>query len=445
LLPDSVKADMSDPQSDAQSTYDPLVPVPEASRQWGPRDAFSLWFSLGVGLLVLQAGAYLVPGLSPLDALIAIVLGSLIGATLLGLAGVVGTDTGLSTISALRPVLGIRGASVPAVLNIVQLLGWGGFEIIAVRDAADKLSKQSFGFSAPLVFTLVFGIAATLLAVMGPLSFVRRFLRHWGMWLLMAGAAWMTWALISNHDLAALWAKAGDGTLSMGGGIDMVCAMPLSWLPLIADYSRFGKSAKSTFSGTLLGYALANTWFYGLGAAYGLIAATDPRMAADGALISALAISGGGLALLLILIDETDNIFADIFSAAMSAQTLARIGLRPLIIGFGVLCILIAFFVPMAAYQDFLYKIGSVFAPLYGVLLCDHFLIRKRRIAADQIALKGGLYWYAAGFAPIALIAWVAGIGAYYAILSFAPAFGATLPAFAVSGIAYWGLKQIWR
>jgi len=168
-------------------------------------------------------------------------------------------------------------------------------------------------------------------------------------------------------------------------------------------------------------------------------------MAKDGALISALAISGGGLALLLILIDETDNVFADIFSAAMSAQTLVRIGLPVLTLGFGAICTVIALFVPMVTYQDFLYKIGSVFAPLYGVLLCDHFLIRKRRVDAAQIDLKGGAYWYLSGFAPIAMIAWGLGVGAYYAILSYYPALGATLPAFAVSGLSYWGLRTLIR
>jgi NCS1 family nucleobase:cation symporter-1 len=110
------------------------------------------------------------------------------------------------------------------------------------------------------------------LAILGPVSFVRRFLRAWGLWLLLAGAGWLTWRLLADHDLAALLAKAGTGEMSFGAGVDLVVAMPLSWLPLIADYTRFGRSPGGMFRGSAAGYLLANVWFMGLGAAYALAA-----------------------------------------------------------------------------------------------------------------------------------------------------------------------------
>ncbi|CAM3137847.1 putative hydroxymethylpyrimidine transporter CytX [Asticcacaulis taihuensis] len=422
-----------------QDAYDPLVPVPENKRTLTLRDAFSLWFSLGIGLLVLQAGAYLVPGLSLGEGLLAIVIGSVAGAVLLGLAGVVGADTGLSTMGALRPTLGVRGASVAAILNVIQLVGWGAFEIIAMRDAANTLSTNTLHFTLPVLWTLVFGVAATGLAVMGPLSFVRRFLRHWGLWLLLAGAAWMTYALLADHNLAAAFARKGDGSLSLGGGIDLVIAMPLSWLPLIADYARFGKSPGAVFKGSTLGYLLANIWFFALGAAYALVAAGNP----DQLLLSALATTGGGLALLLILIDETDNVFADIFSAATSLGSLLHFRIRHLVIGFGVLCTLIALFVPMAEFMSFLYMIGSVFTPLYGVLLVDHFLIHKRQVAVPDISRIGGAYGFSYGVHISAFAAWAAGIATYYYVLNLLPTIGATLPAFFIAAVSYWGLAKV--
>lgn len=422
-----------------QDAYDPLVPVPANKRTLTLRDAFSLWFSLGIGLLVLQAGAYLVPGLSLAEGLLAIIIGSVAGAVLLGLAGVVGADTGLSTMGALRPTLGVRGASVAAILNVIQLVGWGAFEIIAMRDAANTLSTNTFHLTLPVLWTLVFGAAATGLAVMGPLSFVRRFLRHWGIWLLLAGAAWMTYALLADHNLADAFARKGNGSLSLGGGIDLVIAMPLSWLPLIADYARFGKSPGAVFKGSTLGYLLANIWFFALGAAYALMAAGNP----DQLLLSALATTGGGLALLLILIDETDNVFADIFSVATSLGSLLHFRIRHLVIGFGVLCTLIALFVPMAEFMSFLYMIGSVFTPLYGVLLVDHFLIRKRQVTVLDISRISGAYRFSYGVHISAFAAWAAGIATYYYVLNLLPALGATLPAFFISAVTYWALAKM--
>ncbi|MBN9319796.1 MAG: putative hydroxymethylpyrimidine transporter CytX, partial [Caulobacterales bacterium] len=346
-------------------TYDPLTPVPADRRVFGARDAFSLWFSLGIGLLVLQAGALLTPGLGLGAALAAIVAGSVLGVLLLAAAGFVGADTGLSAIGSLRPALGARGAAIPAVLNAIQLTGWGAFEIIAMRDSADALAKQTFGVSNPLLWTILFGALATWLAVMGPVSFVRRFLRVWGLWLLLAGAGWLTWRLLAEYDLAALMARPGTGEMTFAAGVDLVVAMPLSWLPLIADYTRFGRTPGGMFRGSALGYLLANIWFMGLGAAYALASG------GENLLLTALAASGGGIALLLIVIDETDNTFADIHSAAVSTATLIRRPPARLALGFGALCTLTALFAPLGQYEGFLLTIGSVFAPLFGVLLVD--------------------------------------------------------------------------
>ncbi len=407
--------------------YDPLTPVPAERRVFGTRDAFSLWFSLGIGLLVLQAGAFLVPGLSLPMALAAIVVGSVLGALLLAAAGVVGADTGLSSMGALRLTLGRRGAAVPAVLNAVQLAGWGAFEIIAMRDAADALAKQNFGVSNPLAWTLLFGVLATALAVLGPVSFVRRFLRAWGLWLLLGGAGWLTWRLLAQHDLGALLAKAGTGETSFGAGVDLVAAMPLSWLPLIADYTRFGRTPGGMFRGSLAGYVLANIWFMGLGAAYALAAGSE------GLLLSALAAAGGGVALLLIIIDETDNAFADLHSAAVSTATLVPVRPARLALAFGAVCTLAALLAPMGQYEGFLLLIGSVFAPLFGVLLADHFIVRRRKAegaASGAVSVSG-------------LAAWAIGIAAYQAVSRLAPEVGATLPAVVAAGVAYVGLRRV--
>ena len=418
------------------STYAPLLPVPHARRAFGTPDAFALWFSLGIGLLVAQAGALLVPGMSLPYALAAIVIGTLIGVVLLALAGVVGTDTGLAAMSSLRPTLGLRGASVPAVLNAVQLVGWGSFEIIVMRDSADALAKQSFGLSMPLIWTLIFGVLATALAITGPLSFVRRFLRTWGIWLLLGGAGWLTWNLLSKQDFGALMNRPGTGDMPFGAGIDLVVAMPLSWLPLIADYTRFGRSAGGTFRGTLFGYGIANIWFYALGAFYGLAAGGG-----DALLTVALAQAAGGIALLLILIDEIDNAFADIHSAAVSTGTFWATASVPLLsAAFGALCTLIALLVQMGKYQNFLLLIGSVFAPLFGVVLADHFIVRKRRVEIAALTDPRGPYGFSGGWHVSGFIAWALGIAAYHAINQWLPNLGATLPALVVGAVAYLAL-----
>jgi NCS1 family nucleobase:cation symporter-1 len=170
-----------------------------------------------------------------------------------------------------------------------------------------------------------------------------------------------------------------------------------------------------------------------LGAAYALVAGAHGGSGSETLLLSALAASGGGVALLLIVIDETDNTFADIHSAAVSTATLVPVKPANLALIFGGVCTTIALFAPIAQYEGFLLLIGSVFAPLFGVLLTDHFVIRRRATAEARVGL----------YLP-ALLAWAAGVAAYQALSRLAPDLGATLPSFVAAGGVYWGLKRVW-
>jgi NCS1 family nucleobase:cation symporter-1 len=415
------------------STYSPDLAVPASKRVFGARDLFSLWFSLGIGLMVLQTGALLAPGLGLAFGLLAIALGTAVGVLLLAAVGVIGSDTGLASMAAIKLSLGNYGASLPAVLNLLQLIGWGAFEIIVMRDAASLLAARAFGeeslWTQPLLWTLLFGALATLLAVTGPLTFVRQILRKWGIWLLLAACVWLTWNLFAKADLVTLWAQRGDGSLPFALGFDIAIAMPLSWLPLIADYSRFGKRAGSVFTGTALGFFIGNLWLMGLGVAYTLAFAPSGEV---NALLLALAGAGLGIPLLLILLDESENAFADIHSAAVSSGTLLKLKVEHLALAIGAVCTLIACVAPLAQYQNFLLLIGSVFAPLFGVVLVDHFILRKRA----SVVMHHALRWSA-------LAAWAGGVATYHLLANFYPQLGATLPALILAGVLQFGLGSL--
>src|SRR5206468_7082015 len=108
-------------------------------------------------------------------ALLAIVLGSVIGCVPLALVGLAGAREGVPGMVLFRPVLGLRGSYLPSVLNIAQLIGWTGFELWAMSLVADQILHISYWFWLP-------GVAAvcTLLALGGPVLVVRRWLERFG-------------------------------------------------------------------------------------------------------------------------------------------------------------------------------------------------------------------------------------------------------------------------
>ena len=415
-----------------------IEPVPGEHRYLGFLDYFALWSSLGVGLLVLLAGTLLVPGLGLGQALLAIVIGTAIGNLLLALAGWVGSDTAVPTMVLLRPVLGIRGSYAPTLLNLLQLIGWGSFEVIIMAQAANGISQTLFGFSNFPLWVLFFAAWCTLLAIGGPLVVVRHWLEKFAVWLVYGTSIYLTYYLFAHYDVGALLRQAGTGELPFWLAVDLVIAMPISWMPLVADYNRFARNSGQAFWGTYLGYFVANVWFYALGALFVLALGT-------GDLIPAImAVTGGWAALILILVDETDNAFADIYSAAVSSQNiLPRTRQLWLAVAVGAICFVLAATVPIAQYESFLLLIGSVFVPLFGVLAADYFILRGRRYDVAELYRAGGAYWYQRGVNGLAVLAWALGIIIYHAVARWLPWLGASVPSFLAALVLYLILARV--
>ena len=127
-----------------------LKPLTDADRVFGFRDHTALWLSMGVGLLVIQIGAYLVPALGAKEALVVIILGSALGAGLLGWTAKIACDSGLSSAGLMHATYGSKFARLPVLLNVAQLIGWTTFEIVIMRDGTVAIARQSGGFGGGL-------------------------------------------------------------------------------------------------------------------------------------------------------------------------------------------------------------------------------------------------------------------------------------------------------
>lgn len=405
-----------------------IEPVPIHHRIMGFIDYFALWSSLGVGLLVFLAGSLLVPGLGLSQAILAIVLGTLIGNALLALAGYIGSREAIPTMVLLRPVLGIRGSYLPTILNILQLIGWGAFEVIIMAEAASQITQKLLGFSAFVPWVAFFSIWCTLMAIGGPLIVVREWIEKFAIWLVYGITIYLTWYMLSRYDIPALWRKPGTGELPFLIGLDLVIAMPISWMPLVADYNRFARKAGNAFWGTYLGYFVANVWFYALGALFILALGTRELIPAI------LSLTGGMVALVLILVDETDNAFADIYSAAVSGQNiLPRVPQWILVVITGLICFILGVTVPIAQYENFLLLIGSVFVPLFGVLAAHYFFVEKGKYKIEELYKPRGSYWFAGGLNWKGLVAWILGVITYQAVVRLIPWVGASIPSFVIA------------
>jgi purine-cytosine permease-like protein len=181
----------------------------------------------------------------------------------------------------------------------------------------------------------------------------------------------------------SLWRQPGTGGLTFWTAVDLVIAQPVSWLPLVADYTRFARSPRAAMGGTFWGYLAGNAWFYALGALLALSAGlADATPVGLAQAIASLA--GGWIVMLVLLVGETDEAFANIYSMAVSSLNLRDRTPRSFaIVLAGVAGLLLAAWLGprpdagIATFQSFLFLLGSVFVPLFGVFVGDFFILRR--------------------------------------------------------------------
>ena len=416
-----------------------IEPVPERLRVLGLLDTGLLWGNLGVSLLVIVAGTYLVPALSLPDAFLAILIGGAIGNAMLATAGMIGADARVPAMVLMRAPLGRRGSYVPTALNVAQCIGWSIFELLIIATAAAALSDELFGFRATWLWTIVFGGVALALALLGPIGFVRRFVRKFALWAVPVALAYLTWWALDGADLGTLWDAPGEGGLSVWQGSDLVVAITVSWIPLAADYTRFSRSRRDAFWGTGVGYFVPDVWLFGLGAILLL-----SRDLSDPAALPAAVVAGGAiaaLALFALMVTETDEAFANVYSTAVSLQNvLPRVPQRVLIAAVSVTATVGALTIDLLSYQSFLLLLGSFFVPLFAVLLADWLVAGRHYGAADVFgapAVRPGLL--AAWLAGFALYQWLSPTGPSWWVEQVERldppgwAIGSTVPSFVVS------------
>lgn len=387
-----------------------IAPIAAEGRTLSAFDIGILWNDLSLGLLVLVTGGLLVPALGLPAAIGAIVLGSLIGCLPLAAVALAGAREGLPAMVLFRPVLGRTGSYLPSVLNVAQLLGWTSVEFWAMGRLANSLSIELFGLDAFWLWLALTAVTCTALAIGGPVVVVKRFLERFGTWIVLGSGLLLTITLLRAGSMASAWTGSGEGGLPFWLAVDLAIVMPISWLPLVADSTRFARSQRGVLTATFVGYAAGNIWFYVLGALLVLNAVAVPSAEGIGIAIFRVAAGLAEVLILGLLIGEAPNAFANIYSTAVSTlNVVPRASATVLSVVVGALAFLLALLFTMERYEVFLFVIGSVFVPLGAVFLADYFVRARGRYGPELVFGPGS-----EGFRWPALVPWVVGFILYH-------------------------------
>ena len=320
-----------------------------------------IWFGAGVSIAEIVTGTYLA-SLGMTKGILATVIGHIIGCVLLFLAGIIGAKTKKSSMETVKISFGQKGSIIFSALNVIQLAGWTA---IMIYDGA--ISANGIFNTGKWVWCLVIGVLIILWIIVG-ISNVEKINVVAMSALFILTIILCKVVFFDNHQMVSV---AGDG-LTFGAAVELAVAMPLSWLPLISDYTREAEKPVKATAASAIVYGLVSCWMYiiGMGAAiYTQDAKIDQIMLKAG-----LGIAG----LLIIVFSTVTTTYLDAYSAGISSETIShKTKGKYMAIAVTIVGTIAAIVYPMDDITDFLYLIGSVFAPMIAIQIADFFIIKK--------------------------------------------------------------------
>lgn len=319
-----------------------------------------IWFGAAVSIAEILTGTYFAP-LGFTKGLLAILIGHIIGCTMLFFAGLIGGKARKSSMETAKMSFGQKGTMLFSVLNIIQLIGWTA---IMIYDGA--LAANGIWEAGRWIWCIIIGCLIILWILIGIKNLGKiNTIAMAALFLLTIVLSFVVFGKGTMHNVA------GEG-MTFGAAVELSVAMPLSWLPLISDYTREAKKPLKATAVSAITYGIISCWMYiiGMGAAI---------FTAESDIAQIMVKAGLGVAGLLIIVFSTvTTTFLDAYSAGVSSESVsAKANGKWVAVGVAAIGVIGAIFLPLTDITDFLYFIGSVFAPMIAIQIADFFILKK--------------------------------------------------------------------
>lgn len=355
-----------------------------------------IWFGAAVSIAEILTGTYFAP-LGFQKGLAAIIVGHIIGCMMFFLAGLIGGMVRKSAMETVKMSFGEKGSILFSSCNILQLVCWTAIMIYDGALAADGIFS-----TGRWVWCLVIGILIIVWILIG--------ITHLGKVNTVAMAALfiMTLILCGKIFTGSSPLSTFNDSMTFGAAVELSVAMPLSWLPLISDYTRVAEKPVAATAVSSAVYCIVSCWMYiiGMGAAI---------YAGEYDIAQIILKAGGIMGLLIIVFSTVTTTFLDAWSAGISCEAIsAKLNGKWIAIGATVVGIIAAIIYPMDNITGFLYLIGSIFAPMIAVQISDFFILKRDNSTK--------------AFDIVNLVIWFIGFILYRILMNVDFIFGNTLP-----------------
>jgi nucleobase:cation symporter-1, NCS1 family len=428
----------------ARLGHDTVEPGGDTERTMGFGNTIMVWLAANMVVTTLLTGTLFVPGIPYRQAIVIILLGTLLGVTALALVGCIGTRTGLPTMVLTRASFGVRGGTFPALLNLAVLMGWSWVQALLAGIAVNSAVETLTGFSNVPLFTILCQSLVVFLALFGHqgIERVEPFIA-----VVMIGLAlFVFYTAFSTFGLGEFVSLGGDPSAGMTAAIafDVVVATAISWTVLSADFNRNAKTQIGGISGTVIGYTASTFLAMSLGATAAAYAQLRGG-AAQGFDAAVLVDNFGIPAAVVVFLSVMATNTLVVYGMIMSYLNLRpRSGFVAPALVIGAISIVGALWQGILdRFLGFLLLIGTFFVPVFAIMLADYWILKRGSYSVgDVLGGRGGAYWYTGGFNLPAWISYVVGAGLALYWTRVSPlSFGATVPVFFITFVLYLALR----
>ncbi|MFJ3958347.1 purine-cytosine permease family protein [Arthrobacter sp. NPDC090010] len=407
----------------------------------GPRIGM-IWLAANLVVTTLLTGTLFVTAIPFSTAVVMIVAGTLVGALALTSIGAIGTRTGLPTMAITRGAFGLKGSLLPVGANVVVLMGWSWVQAMLAGVTVDHVVQQFTGFSSPVLFSVLCQLLVVILAIFGHTGIAR--VEPWLAVVILAVIAWIFAMAFGRFSPADFSGIAVDTSLGSTPAIvlDVVIATAVSWTVLSADINRMARSTRAGVVGAGVGYSVSTIVAMLLGATalgYVVLSGGDAVSFDPATIVDSFGVPLALVIFFSVMATNTMVVYG-MTTSVVNARPGGRTRFLPAALILGALSILGSTWLSLLGqFTSFLTLIGSLFVPVFAVVIVDYYWFKRASYGKDLLLSTGGRFWYIRGVNWIAVACWAIGAGTSVLLSTvWTSPIGATLPTFALSAALYW-------
>jgi NCS1 family nucleobase:cation symporter-1 len=411
-------------------TRDSLSYIPKENQDFSFWNMTAIFMGMQVPVSYFIVGGSLTAGLTLSQCILITACAFVIGFVIFSLLGIIGQQAGVTTMVASRPAFGITGAILPALITFIELAGWDSVHVQLAGVMLNETSKELFGWGSQHTFSVIVGIIIVALVVYG--SSALKVMEQYLVPAVLILVVMALYVAIGGHQFSELLHKSGKGNLTVAMGFDVMLISALTWVPMVADYTRFGKTRKIVFWAALIGSIPVGFLMNTIGQ-ISAVSLGNPNplieMLHQGPIF-------GTVAFIVIIFATIATAALILYSSAISAVSVfPNVSVKVMSAIIGAVCIGLAVGVNLLGdVLGWLNFQGYLLIPLFSIIIVDYFLINKSYIS-EELFNKKGIYMYFKGFNLAGYIAWTIGAIAFF--MARNSSIGGAFLSMIASGLAY--------